>query len=253
MMKIKRINTTNLRNNAHLRFQTEFRNAISAANPTALKIKPQFDAYLPLYGDENVAIKKIVDSAFTEQIRAADTARNETFAGMVKICDGMCKHFVPYAANAARQIKIVLDTYGNVASLPFNEETSAIYNLLQDLRSERYMTAVAAVGLTMWALELEHRNNMFEALVGQRIDEAAVRPAVLMREARRLVDAAYLNIIERVEALSVVEGEMEYAVFVNRLNAVVDKYAAQLSEYRKKGGVGEDEDEEEREGGDADM
>jgi len=253
-MKIKKLHTNNLRNNAHFQLMTEFRGTVSIANPVTLKVKSQFDAFLPLYGDEDTALKKITKSAFTEQIRAADAARDDTFSGMVKICEGTCKHFIPYAADAARQVKIILDTYGNAAALTFNEETSAIYNLLQDLRSEKYAVAVAAVGLTPWVDELERRNNTFEVLVGQRYDETAVRPAVAMRDARRAVDAAYSAIIERVEALSVVEGEEVYAAFINRMNAVIDKYAALLAHQRKKGGSAEDDEEEEaQEGGDADI
>ncbi|GBU22173.1 hypothetical protein R80B4_02078 [Fibrobacteres bacterium R8-0-B4] len=258
MLKIKRIKLDHLRNNAHYQFQSAFRKNVEDAGADELKIAAQYNGHTALFEAEDVALKKIVKSALTEKIRAADAARDDIFSGMAKVCEGMCKHFTPAVAEAARQVKIVLDTYGNVAALSLNEETGAIVNLLQDLRSAKYADAASACGMTPWAAALEARNNAFDSLVGARFNETAALPAVAMREARRAVDASYLGIVERVEALIVVEGESAYADFVARQNAVVDKYSALLARKHKKDGASgsagdeEDEDEdEEAEGGGA--
>ena len=48
-MKISSIHLNNMRNDAHFQFHTEFRDLVVQQNPLTLKVKPQFDSYLPLY------------------------------------------------------------------------------------------------------------------------------------------------------------------------------------------------------------
>jgi uncharacterized protein YegL len=95
---------------------------------------------------------------------------------MVEVNNGMCKHFSKHIAESAHKVKIVLDTYGNVARKTLNEETSAIYNLVQDLRSDKYGNETRDASLMTWVDELEKRNKAFEALVKERFDETAHKP-----------------------------------------------------------------------------
>jgi len=52
----------------------------------------------------------------------------------------------------------------------------------------------------------------------------------VLRECRTKTDAAYRTILERINALIVVEGEPHYAEFVTTLNAVVKRYADILAQ-----------------------
>lgn len=231
-MKISKIDLNNLRNDAHFQFHTEFRDLAEKHGAETLKAKPQFDAYLPLYGKTDEALKKIVKSEFTAKIHEADRARDEVFAGMAEINSGMCKHFVKNTAEAAQRLKIIFDTYGNIAKKTLNEETSAIYNFLQELRSDKYAGDTADAGLTAWADELENRNTALELLMRKRFDETAHRSDVVLKEARAELDKAYHSITERIDALAIVEGSADYETFIKTLNAVIAKYAVKLRRHR---------------------
>ena len=63
-----------------------------------------------------------------------------------------------------------------------------------------------------------------------RYDETATRTDIVLKEARAKVDEAYRIIIERVNALMIIEGEADYADFVRRLNSIVDKYANTIAQ-----------------------
>jgi len=223
-MKINKIDFRNLRNDAHFQFHTEFKDLVVQHNPETLKIKPQFDGYLPLYNRVDDALKKIVKSEFTAKIHEADKARDEIYIGMAETNTAALKHFSPQVREAASRLKILFDTYGNVANKPLNEETSAIYNILQELKG-KYTADAASVGIAQWVAELENRNKTFESLVKERFDETAHRTDIVLREARGKLDDAYRIIIERLNALAVVEGEAAYEAFIRTLNAVVAKYA----------------------------
>jgi hypothetical protein len=73
---------------------------VGETTSAALKIEAAWPRFLSSYESYDAALRKIVKSALTEKIKAAD---------------------------AARKIEVVAHTYGNVAVKPINEETSAIY------------------------------------------------------------------------------------------------------------------------------
>jgi len=222
-MKISKISPAHLRNNEHFQFHTDFKELVTKHGAGALKILAQFDVYLTLYDTEDEGIKKINKSAITAEIHAADKARDEIWSGMKKMNTAALKHFDPEIQKAAQRLKILFDTYGNVSALPLNEQTSAVYNVLQDLQG-KYAADVAAVGIGQWVTELQERNEAFKALRKDRFDEAALKSDVVLREARLALDEAYRVIVERLGAMVVMEGEAEFAPFIRDLNLIVDEY-----------------------------
>jgi hypothetical protein len=233
-MKIKKIDLHSLRNDAHFQFHTELKDLVNKATPAALNIQSQFDAYLPLYEQEDEVLKKIMKSVFTEDINDADHQRDLTFSGMVDANKSALKHFNPATQSAAKRLKIVFDTYGNVARKPINEETSAIYNLLQELNGN-YAADVAATGIADWVTELETNNNALEALVKNRYDEGAAKTNLILKEVRVQVDAVYHAMAARLEALYIVEGTAVYENFIHAWNVIVAKYHNAVAHHRRHG------------------
>jgi len=230
-MKIEKINLLHLRNDAQFQFHTEFRDLVAKQGAADLKIKPQFNDYLPLYDRVDEALKKIIKSELTAKIHEADKARDEIYTGMAETSAAALKHFNPQVREAAGRLKIVFDTYGNVANKPMNEETSAIYNILQELQG-KYTADAETVGIAHWVAELKSRNEAFEKLVKERFDETASRTDIVLKEARAQLDKAYHIIVERVNALAVVEGVADYETFIRTMNAVVAKYAVKHHRHR---------------------
>ncbi|GBU25276.1 hypothetical protein R83H12_01919 [Fibrobacteria bacterium R8-3-H12] len=202
------------------------------ACPNTHKITPQFEAYLPLYGRVDDALKKIVKSEFTAKIHEADKARDEIYTGMAETAAAALKHFLPHVREAAGRLKILLGTYGDVSNKPLNEETSAIYNILQELQG-KYASDASTVGIGYWVAELRSRNEAFEKLVKDRFDETAARTTdIVMKQARAQLDDVYKTIVERINALAVVEGVAAYEAFIKTLNAVIAKYAVKHHHHR---------------------
>jgi len=224
MIKIKKISAY-LPNDAHFQYYTEFRGLVLKTGADVLGIAPLFAAWLPLYDREDAALKKIVKSAITKQIQDADKARDVVYLGMVETNSAALRHFNDGVRGAAERLKIVFDTYGNVVRKPLNDETSAVYNILQELKGA-YAADAALVGIAPWVAELETRNNAVAELMRERFDETAARTDIVLREARADVDAAYFAIRERINALVVVNGAEVYEAFIRTLNAVIDKYNA---------------------------
>ena len=239
MIKINAITLSRLRNDANFQFHTEFKELAEKQTPEALKIKPQYDAYLPHYEKVDLAFKKIVKSSITEQIQEADKARDNIWRGLVETNTTALRHFNNEVREAAKRLKIVFDTYGNIARKSLNEQTSATYNILQELEGQ-YASDVAIVGLRQWVAELKSLNIAFAKLMRERVDEGSMKVDIALKKARAQLDEAYYAIVERINALVIVEGATDYEPFIRKLNISIAKYnllATQASRRPgKKGG-----------------
>ena len=228
-MKTEHIKLTHMRNDEHFQFLATFIRLVYEITPEVLKILKQFTAFLTLFGQEDEALKKIVKSALTEDIRAADRLRDAIFSGMVEANKSALKHFKADVKAAAKRLKILFDTYGNVAAKPMNEETSAIYNLLQELNGN-YAQDVALVGFSEWVTELTIANAAFDNLMAKRYDEAALKSELVLRQVRLKVDAAYRDIIKRIEAMYLLDELDVHKDFIHKLNIVIEKYNVTIAE-----------------------
>jgi len=103
-------------------------------------------------------------SIFTDKIQEADRVRDTIYSGMVEINEAWTKHHNQTVREMANNLKILFDTYGNISQKPLNERTSAIYEILQELKGD-YLNASKIAKIHIWANELEVWNNTFEALM----------------------------------------------------------------------------------------
>ena len=217
-MEIASLYLHSQRNAAHYQFQTDFNDFVIKYTPQALGIVEDYAAYQPLLQDEGVALVAITKSATTEEIDGADKNRDFTFRGTADKVTNSLNHFDPQVREAARRVKIIFDTYGNLAPKPDDEESGLISSLIDDLRT-KVPADIATIQLIDWIAELERLNNAFIALEATRNSEEANRTELRMKHVRVDVDAAYNKIIKRINALIIVTGEGPYAAFVKELNA----------------------------------
>ena len=223
-MKIQKFLSHNLRNDAHFQFHSDFRNVMIKFGAAKLKVQPQFDEWTKLYEREDEALKKIIKSALTQQIHEADKARDNTYRGMVEINTASLKHYDPQTAEAARKLKIVFDTYGNITKKPIKEQTSAVYNILQELQG-KYADDCAAVKIDGWVNKLEQENEALNKLMGDRYDESAAKTDVVLKDARKELDEAYKKICEIINVYVILEGADNYEEFIKTLNVVIANYS----------------------------
>jgi hypothetical protein len=109
-----------------------------------------------------------------------------------------------------------------------DEQTSAIYNLVQELSSPKYQDARTNFGLTIWLNKLKSTNAAYEALVKERYSETAAKSSVVMKDARRELDDAYKSICDIINVYVLLDGAAAYETFIRKLNAVIANYAAKL-------------------------
>jgi hypothetical protein len=242
---VKPIHLNQMHNDAHFQLMTEFRDLVNAKTPEALKIDALWPAFLSRYADLDTALKKITKSAITDAIKAADAARDAAFVGITKYNKVIHDyHYTPAWRDAAAKIEIVLRTYGNVAAKPINEETSAIYNLVQELTTDTYSQIVTLIGLMPWVVKLGALNIAFESLMQERDRESEAKSHISMKTARRGIDDAYRNIVQTVNSLIFLGQLTGCEMFVDTYNIVVKRFNTLLKQqhshnnHRNRGGNG---------------
>ena len=233
-MKIKDFSLVRLRNEEHFQFFTSFRDLVLVFTVLVLNIELLFNLFLAAYANELTALKLIRKNAISDDLVDADDERDNVFRGMSDAVKSALNHFNADVRAAAKRLQIVLDTYGNLAIKPYDAETGGLTSLINDF-STTYAADVATVGLTEWVTELKAKNKAFDDLKNSRYSAEAAKTILRMKQERAKADAAYRQIIERINALIIVEGEARYAGFVNELNKRIEGYENTISIRRAKG------------------
>jgi len=210
-------------NEEHFQFQSDFKALVEQYTPETLNIDAAWAIYQPAYDKEEGTLDTIRKSTFTGDIAGADRNRDSLNSGFENTIKGALNHFDPAKKEAAEHIQVALDHYGNINRKSYDEETAAIYSLVDDLNG-KYADDVATLGLQEWVTALKAANDEFVALMQERYSEEAGKPQYNMKTARTEVDAAYRSITERIDALIIVNGEEAYAGFVNDLNERIERY-----------------------------
>jgi len=224
-MKINKIDTNHLRNDAHFQFHTEIIKLIDETGTETLKIIAQWPGHLGLLENLDTALKKITKSATTEKIHGADKKRDELYSGFVKFLAGLCEHYDPTMRDAALKVQFIVHNYGNVATKPLNEETSAIYNLVYELKNNKYKDIIAQLGLTQWVAKIELQNVICATLIQERDRENASKSHTAVKEARQVIDESYRHIIETINALLFLKQLTGCEAFVDTMNEIIHRFS----------------------------
>ena len=222
-MDISKIKFSRLRNGEHVQFHTEVDELIAAKTPEVLGIEAQYAIYKTLFGNEYEAFDIIRKSAVTEDLDDADALRDSINSGMNGVVKSALNHYDADVKKAASRVWVVLNSFGNISVLTYNEETVSIRKLNAELTAN-YTAEVQLLGLDGWLTELVNKNDEFDALMKLRYTEDSGKTLLRMRPQRLEVDEAYRKIIKRIDALIEINGEDVYKDFVAELNIRVDKY-----------------------------
>lgn len=233
-MKIKEFSLVRLRNEEHFQFFTSFRDLVLIFTAAALKIELLFNLFLAAYANELESLNIIRKNAISDDLIEADGDRDNVFRGLCDAVKSARNHFNADVRGAAKRLQVVLDTYGNLAAKNYDAETGALNSLINDLTST-YAADVATVGLVDWVTELAAKNKAYDDLKNQRYSDEASKTILRMKQERVKTDALYRQMVERINALIVVEGERSYASFVNELNERIQGYENTIANRRGKG------------------
>jgi hypothetical protein len=223
-MKIIRINLDRLRNEAHYQFFAAIIALIIKFPLIVEKLGDLFTSLQSLFAKEDEAVDYIRKSDYSAKIAAADERLDSAVIGLSETVRGALHHFRPEVVEAALSLKNLIKAYGNIVRKNYDEELAAVTNLLQDLNGA-YATKISLIGgLSEWITEIKAASDNMTALLALRNTEKADKPKERMVNVRREIDPVYRDIVTKIEALTIVEGETAYVPFIKELTELIDRF-----------------------------
>ena len=245
-MKFITLRLSRLRNAEYFQFMTEFKDLFNTFSPSVMKVAKFFALFMTLFEKLDLCLIILQKSGYTELMHIADQKRDSLFSGLVDLVKAALKHFNENVRAAAKRLKIVFDTYGNLAQKPNDEETAGVHNLIQDLEG-KYAADIALIGATAWVEELKASNEEYETLVKNRDTESAEKPEEKVRTVRLELDAAYRDITEVIEALAKLADtpaeQVRNNAFITQWNATVERYKKRIAQRDGVNAAKKDKDE----------
>ena len=106
-------------------------------------------------------------------------------------------------------------------------------NFIDDLGA-KYADQIDLLSLKPFVEQLRAANEKVRSLTNERTDERAGRTLGALREARQASDKAYRDLVKRVNALALIEGDTDYAAFIDYVNAEIEHYKQEVLSKSKK-------------------
>jgi hypothetical protein len=222
-MSIYAIKLKDLVNESHFAFHKGVQTKVEKYTAATLGIETLFASYLTQLQREDTALEVIRKSGLTATIEEADHKRDNLFRGLSLAIQSACLHYDAAKQQAGLALQVVMDHYGNVAQKMRDAETGAIMNLASELK-DNHAAELIALSLNAWVDELETANEEFKDLRESRDAEGGAKTSLRMAEERPATDDIYRAMVERINALMIVNGEATYGAFVNELNVQIEHY-----------------------------
>lgn len=226
---IDRIKYEAMRTELHVEYHGTVNKLLIKYSPSTLGIEMQYLAYKPKYDDEVSVLDLIRKSKYTRQIKDQDANRDTIYRGFCNAVKAGLSHYNADKKAAANRVDLTVQHYGNIARKPIDQKTAAIDDMLREL-TDSNSDDIVILGLGEWLTHLNSENTTFRELMSARYKEAALRPTINMKDARKAVDKTFRDILDMLDALILVNGAEEYKNFIQEMNAVSDRYKNQMSQ-----------------------
>lgn len=243
MVQITKFNLNILHNEEHFNFLTDFSELITAATPAALNIADEYAAFTPLLAEEASVMEIIRKNSYTESVIEADEARDLIFSFIKASVKNMTKSYDATVAAAAEKVLNIINNYKDVSRFGLQEETGKIINLLDDLKVASVMALCTQIGIKAHLTELENANNRFKTLMTDRRAEESQKPLRSAGDIIEEIKTPYNAIIDKINALVVVNGEAGYKDFISKVNVLISEYRKVVRMRRSRAGDADEPEE----------
>ena len=233
-IKIKEARMSVMTNEMH----TQFYEDIGAAfhrRPDAVLRALGLDEIVPVFYQAFDAQKSVLDiitaSKYSVLLHLKDIERDHAIRGFLGHVKNQRHHPDQKVREAAERVYKVFKHYGNILKRSYDEETAAINDILREFERADLVADLKTIQAEEWRNRAETANNEFFDLTQHRIVENAEMPTIRMKDARKVTDRVFRNIVSRLEFL-VTLGKItpELTELVAEINSVVKHYKDLLAQ-----------------------
>lgn len=221
MKQIIQIDTNRLYAREHFLFMTEVKGLLSSFGASLLQIDSLFDNFLLNYQKHHRNFQEMGLSPHSiNLLEESDNKRDDYFWSIALLTRAYTKHIDSKVVDAAYRIEAIINKYGNLKYIPYEEESIQLTKFSNEL--SKYPSDLNLLHLTEWVKMLNDENEVFKDYYNSIRQELIFLDKI--KNFRSNIDGCYDNIVSKINALSLVEKIPVYTDFIDKLNVVINNY-----------------------------
>lgn len=227
MKEISDIYLGRMNNGAHFTYVSNLLARAEGDRAVSTKAAAQVAALKAAVEQEDADLKLSRKSMLSDEIAAADAKRDDFYVGYKKAVQGFLRLPVGAMANAAKVLSQHIKDYAIDPKMQLDRETGMLKNFIADLE-DTYKQQVEALSLGEFVTCMKEANERVNRLLDQRGNEQLGTTVGALKASRKATDEACRMLVKMVNALALVEGEKDYAAFIDRTNTEIVRYKREV-------------------------
>ena len=233
MKEINGIDLAHMKSGAHFLFITDTVGLATADAKVKTKVTAELAALQTALKAEDDALALSKANLLSKEIKAIDAERDKHYKALRKAITFFLNHPDAQLVKAAARLEQLLKDYNINPAMQLDRETGLLLNLISDLETKS-AADVTALALTPVVQAMKQANDKLREVTRARANDRAVQIVGQLRQAQHASDEAYHTLVQKVNALAVVEGEADYADFISKMNEQVKHYKQEVLPKAKK-------------------
>lgn len=228
-MKISTINIARLRVQEDFGFQELVKNETDqlplteSAPGYTVGLKTVVEDHGKAFEAFDTSLKAALSVPSAAEVSDLDRQRDNSCIKLYTFVRGVAGHPDVNIAVIGADAVAIFKKYGggSIVDQPQNQESGTLRNLIQDFRTMD-VSKLTQTGIKAFVDDLEEKQTAYLAAVKKRAREERAKIIGVIRQKRQACDAAYLKLVETVNALVVVSGDTPYKDFVESVNSHIN-------------------------------
>ena len=233
MKHIEPISLEHMSNGSHFLFITDTVGLATADAKVKTKVTAELTALQTALKAEDNALALSKANLLSKEIKAIDAERDKHYKALRKAITFFLNHPDAQLVKAAARLEQLLKDYNINPAMQLDRETGLLLNLISDLETKS-AADVTALALTPVVQAMKQANDKLREVTRARANDRAVQIVGQLKQAQHASDEAYRTLVQKVNALAVVEGEADYADFISKMNEQVKHYKQEVLPKAKK-------------------
>ena len=228
MTKIPKFQKAKLRFGAHFAVMSAFDEKVVVVVNGEPLLTSAYNTFKSALTDLDAAVKIARASEYSAQILKMDTIRDRLYSNVRGTSEMWEDLGIEPQATSARAVMHEVRIYKVDTRAQFDQETGLMMNFMQPFESAAMQEHLATLGLTAAFTQMKFANDEVRRLLALRGDERAANAAYDLKAARQATDAAYDALVERIEALNVIDDQHRFDTFIAQWSAEVARIRQQI-------------------------
>jgi hypothetical protein len=228
MGKIPNFQKTKLRYGAHFAVMSAFDERVAPLCEQEPLLSTWYAAFKSALTHLDTAVKIARSSDYSKLIMKEDTKRDRLYSNGKMTAEMWSELGIEPQATAARAVLHEINIYKIDTKAQYDQQTGLMINFLQPFESAEMQTQLTTLGLTAVFTQMKAANEEVRRLLALRGNERAENAAYDLKSARQATDEAYENLVERINAIALINPSESWNTFIAQWSAEIARIKQQI-------------------------